>query len=91
MVFQKLLRDQQFMILYGGLDFGRFKQGLNVSFSKTIYIAFYGCYKSYVPKMSQFVSCMLQLLHNLRRVFIFPNNIREINHFTLHLLKRSDN
>ena len=42
------------------------------------------------PEISRFLPCMLQFLDNSRRLFIFSNYMRGIDHFTLDLLKRSD-
>ena len=47
--------------------------------------------KLFGPEISQFLPGMLQCLDNLWRLFIFSNYyIREIDHFTLDLLERSD-
>ena len=46
--------------------------------------------KLFGPEISQFLPCMLQCWDNLCRLFIFSNYIREIDHFTLDLLERSD-
>ena len=49
-----------------------------------------GVQKLYEPEISRFLLHIVQFLDNLQRLFIFSNNIGEINHFTLDLLKRSD-
>ena len=53
-------------------------------------LLFTGVQKSYGPEISRFLPCMLQVLENLRQLFIFSNYIAEIDQFTLDLLKRSD-
>ena len=42
------------------------------------------------PEISRFLPCMLQFLNSSRQLFIFSNYIREIDHFMLDLLERSD-
>ena len=49
-----------------------------------------GVQKLYGPEISQFLPCVLQVLDNLRQLFISSNYIGEIDHFTLVILKRSD-
>ena len=58
------------------------KQGPIFSVSVT------GSQKLYGPEISQFLPCILQVLDNLRQLFIFSNCIGEMEHFTLDLLKR---
>ena len=53
-------------------------------------LLFTGVQKLYRPIISQFLPCMLQVLDNLRQLFMFSNYIGEIDHFTLDLLKRPD-
>ena len=51
---------------------------------------FMGVQKLYGPEISRLLPRMLQFFENLWQLFIFSNYIREIDHFTLELLKRSD-
>ena len=46
--------------------------------------------KLYGPEISRLLPRMLQFFENFWQLFIFSNYIREIDHFTLELLKRSD-
>ena len=46
--------------------------------------------KLYGPDILQFLPCMLQLLDNLWRLFIFSNYRGKIDHFTLNVLNRFD-
>ena len=68
----------------------RAKQGPKISASNIKNIAFLDVQELYGPDISQLLSCMLQFLDNLWRLFIFSNYVGEIDHFTLDLLKRSD-
>ena len=53
-------------------------------------LLFMGVQNLYRPEISRNLSCMLQFLDNFLRLFILSNYIREIDNFTLDLLKRSD-
>ena len=67
------------------------KQDPTVSVSNIRDIAFYECSEIILwTEISGFLSFMQQFLDSLRRLFIFSNYIREIDHFKLDLLKRFD-
>ena len=59
-------------------------------FQKSWILLFTGIQKLYGQEISRLLLCMLQFMDNLRLLFIFSNYIREIDHFTLDLLKTSD-
>ena len=46
-------------------------------------LLFMGIQKLYEREISKFLPCVLQVLENLRQLFIFSNYIGEIDHFTL--------
>ena len=68
----------------------RTKKGPTVSVSNIKDIAFYGYSEFIRTSISQLPQCMLPFMHNLRQHFIFSNYIREIDNFTLDLLKMSN-
>ena len=68
----------------------RTKQAPTVAVSNIRDIAFYGYSEIIRNRISRFLLCMLEVLNNLRWLFIFSNYIGEIDHFTLDLLERSD-
>ena len=61
-----------------------------VSVSNTRDIAFYGYSEIIRTRNFTILPCMVQFLDNLCWLFIFSNCVRETDHFTLDLLKRSD-
>ena len=63
----------------------RTKKVHQFQFQTSEILIFMSVQKLHGPEISRFLPCMLQLW-----LFIFSNCIREINHFTLDLLKRSD-
>ena len=66
------------------------KQSPAVLVSKIRDIAFYKGLEIIRTRISQFLPCSVQFLDNLWRLFIFSKYIREIDHFTLDLLKRAN-
>ena len=65
-------------------ELNKFQQ---VQFKTSGILLFTGVQKLYGPEV---LPCMQQFLDNLPRCFSFSNNIGEIDHSTLNLLKMSD-
>ena len=59
-------------------------------FQTSAILSFMGVQELYGQEISRFLPCMLQSLDNLWQIFIFFNYIRDTDHFTMDLLKRSD-
>ena len=49
-----------------------------------------GVQKLYGPEIAQFLPCMVLFLDNLRRLSIFSNYLREIDHFKLNMNEGSN-
>ena len=65
-------------------------QGPTVSVSNIRQLLLIDVQKLCGPEIPRFSPCMLQFFGNMRRLLIFSNYTREIDHFTVDFLKRSD-